>query len=115
MGSQGSLSIAANDLVLTVGACPANKFGLFFYGQGQSQTPLGDGFMCVASNHVRFAVTKTDALGQASFVVDYTNPPQAAGQITVGSTWNFQFWYRDPGFGGAGSNLSNGLEATFCP
>ncbi len=71
--------------------------------------------MCVASNHVRFPVTKTDALGQASLIVDYANPPQVSGQITVGSTWSFQFWYRDPGFGGAGFNLSNALEATFCP
>ena len=47
--------------------------------------------------------------------LDYTNPPQAAGQITVGSTWNFQFRYRDPAAGGAYFNLSDGLEITFCP
>jgi hypothetical protein len=38
----------------------------------------------------------------------------AAGQITAGSTWNFQFWFRDPVAGGASFNLSDGLEVTFC-
>ena len=39
-----------------------------------------------------------------------------SGAITAGSTWNFQLWYRDPAAGGAGSNLSNGLQVVFaCP
>ena len=45
--------------------------------------------------------------------LDYTNPPQASGQITVGPTWNFQFRY--PATGASGVNLSDGLEITFCP
>ena len=57
----------------------------------------------------------TGSLGQASYAVDNTNPPQPSGQITAGSTWNFQFWYRDPAAGGADFNLSDGLEVTFCP
>ena len=31
------------------------------------------------------------------------------------STWNFQFWYRDPLGGPAGFNFSAGLEVTSCP
>ena len=38
-----------------------------------------------------------------------------AGAITPGSTWYFQFWFRDPSAGMSGVNLSNGLEANFCP
>ncbi len=47
-----------------------------------------------------------------------TNPPAPSGQVTAGSTWNYQFWYRDPPGGGggpAGFNLSNGMSITFCP
>ncbi len=46
---------------------------------------------------------------------DITSPPQASGQILDGSTWNFQFWYRDPNGGGAFYNFTDGLSATFCP
>jgi hypothetical protein len=38
-----------------------------------------------------------------------------ASQIAPGSTWFFQFWYRDSDAGPAAFNLSNGLSATFCP
>ena len=41
-------------------------------------------------------------------------PPNPNGQITVGSSWAFQYWYRDPGFGSAGFNFSDGLWVTFC-
>jgi hypothetical protein len=41
--------------------------------------------------------------------------PQATEQITAGSTWYFQFWFRDPAAGARNVNLSNGLAATFCP
>ena len=42
-------------------------------------------------------------------------PPSPATQITAGSTWNFQNWFRDPAAGGAFFNLSDGLEITFTP
>ena len=50
--------------------------------------------------------------------LDFTAPPTNAGggQINPGSTWNFQFWFRDPmGPGGNGFNLSDGLQVDFCP
>ena len=47
--------------------------------------------------------------------VDFEDPTQPTSQITPGSTWYFQFWYRDSAAGGAAFNLSNGLSATFCP
>jgi len=38
------------------------------------------------------------------------------GWIFVGSTWNFQMYYRDP-FGpcAQGANLSNAIQAQFTP
>jgi hypothetical protein len=46
--------------------------------------------------------------------VNYATLPPGA-TITAGSTWNFQFWYRNPAAGGAGFNLSDGLSIRFCP
>jgi hypothetical protein len=117
--AQGSTSIAANDFSLFTGSSPPNTFGLFFYGAAMANTPLGDGVRCVAPGGVglfRFnPATLTGFFGESLQLVDYSAPPIPAGQITVGSTWYFQFWYRDSSGGPAGFNLSDGVEATFCP
>jgi hypothetical protein len=46
--------------------------------------------------------------------VDLFNLP-GSNQILAGETWNQQFWYRDPGGGPVGNNLSDGLTLVFCP
>ena len=110
----GSVSVSANDLVLHASACPTSQFGLFFYGPGQVQTPLGDGFLCIGGSIARFPITQTDAAGTALQVVDNTNLPAGGGALLPGTTHNFQFWFRDPSAGGAGSNTTDALSATFC-
>ncbi|MDA1266487.1 MAG: TIGR03790 family protein, partial [Planctomycetota bacterium] len=110
----GSVSVAANDFNLQITGAPDGEFGLFFYGIGQVQNTLGDGFLCVGSNIGRFPVVVTDVAGAATQWVDFDNLPGAGVDIQPGTTCTFQFWYRDPGFGGTGSNLSDGIEATFC-
>jgi len=49
--------------------------------------------------------------------LDFTQEPFNSGPFAVNpfSTWNFQFWYRDPLGGPAGFNFSDGLEVMFCP
>ncbi|HVS11243.1 MAG TPA: hypothetical protein VMS76_15345, partial [Planctomycetota bacterium] len=83
------------------------------------QTPFGDGWKCVGTGGVgifRLPVLKTAASGTASWKLDVNAPPSPAGAITAGSTWHFQFWYRDVGGPvGSGFNLSDALTATFCP
>ena len=112
----GSQSVADNNFGLLVSDAPANRSGLFFYGANQGQIPFGDGFRCISGSFFRLnPITMTDGLGNASRAVDLTNPPSAAGQITANSTWNFQFWFRDPGGpGGNGFNLTDGVEVPFC-
>jgi uncharacterized protein (TIGR03790 family) len=111
----GSTSVSANDLVLSASACPANQFGIFFYGPSAGQVPFGDGNRCVTGQMFRLPVIQADGAGQASYAIDVTAPPQPTGQITSGSTWFFQFWYRDPsGGGGSGFNLSDAIELNFC-
>jgi hypothetical protein len=111
---QNSLSVAANNLRLVAIDLPQTQFGLFYYGPSPSQIPFGDGNRCVAGGVYRLQVVSTGS-GAASHLVDYTNPPQASAQITPGSTWFFQFWYRDPAASGAGYNLTDGLRLHFCP
>ena len=107
----GSTSIAANDFSLLTVGCPTNQFGIYFFGPDQTATFLGDGVLCVAGSIVRYSPQVTDGFGSAQFDLDVNAPP-AAGLIVSGTTWNFQFWYRDPAFGGLGSNLSDAVEAT---
>jgi len=120
MGSNGSASVSQNALTLTVAGGVPGSSGLFFYGAGQAQAPLADGTLCVGGGGLgilRLAPPIVlDAAGAGSRFVDLSAPPAAGGPgaILAGSTWNFQFWYRDPAGGPHGSNLSDGLEVTFC-
>jgi len=109
----GSTSVAANDLVLEAGPGPPNVPGLFFYGQSLSNMPFGDGLLCVGAPQFRLAVGMTDALGFARHAFDVTAPPSPNGQVTAGSRWHFQFWFRDVAAMGAGFNTSDALTVIF--
>lgn len=119
MTNGGSLSIAANSFTLGADAAAPSQPGLFYYGPNQVQAPLGDGLRCVAGSTYRLSpVTISDLSGSNTKALDFTSGVSAGGpgQILPGSTWNFQYWYRDPGgSGGSGYNLSDGLSASFCP
>ena len=111
----GSLSLGANDFALEVDAAGAGRSGLFYYGTEQVGVPFGDGFRCVGGATVRLAPSATtDGSGAAVRPVDFQHPRNAV--IVPGTSWHFQFWYRDPGGpGGSGFNLSDALAVTFCP
>ena len=113
MSSGGCGSVARNDIVLYASPVP-NEPGLFFYGVDAVQLPFGNGFRCIGNTVHRLDVT-TGVSGALSHELDVTAPPSPAGQITAGSTWNFQAWYRDPSGGGAFFNLSDGLRLAFQP
>jgi hypothetical protein len=112
--SRGSLSIGANGFTLAVRCAPANQPGLFFFGDGERDVPFGNGRLCVGAPLFRLNPPVTaDGSGRVERHVDFTQG--SASQITAGSTWNFQFWYRDPAGGGAFYNTSDALSATFRP
>jgi len=109
----GSASVASNDLLLRAEPVP-NQPGIFFYGPQQANVPFGNGTLCIAGQVGRLDVV--NATGNVmTFLLDNTSPPSAATQITAGSTWNFQAWFRDPAALGAFFNLSNGLSVVFLP
>jgi len=115
----GSPSLMANDLWLTAAGGPlGNQFGVFFYSPAQTMVPFGNGFLCVSTPlHRLNPPVVIQSSGTAVRPVNYTLPPMDSGegQVLAGSSWNFQFWYRDPAGGGAGYNLSDGLHVSFCP
>ena len=92
--------------------------GIFFYGETEMQMPFGNGYLCV--NPLAPALYRVSSLacagagGEAQAHLDFTALP-TGGAITGGSTWCFQYWYRDPAAGGAGANLTHGLRLTFLP
>lgn len=108
----GSAVAADNDLLLRAECCPPNKVGLFFYGPGQVQLPLGNGFRCVGGALRRLGPPQlTDAIGAAERVVDLTVEP-ALSDITlaVPVQMNFQFWHREAA---GGSNLTSAVSIDF--
>jgi hypothetical protein len=118
IGWSGSLFIDDNLFALTATDAPPLQFGLFFYGSGQNSLPYGDGVVCVGGGFYRLNPPGViDGLGNYVRIINFPDPPtgSGSGEITPGSTWNFQFWYRDPLGGPAGFNFSDGLEVTFCP
>jgi hypothetical protein len=117
-GSTGSTCVALNDLRVTCSGLPPSTNGLWFYGANAAQIPFGNGFRCVSGTVFRLGPPQmVSASGTTARFIDLTAPPASsgAGAITAGSTWRFQFWYRNVAGGGAGFNLSDGLAAVFCP
>lgn len=121
MSTNGERSITANALELRADGCPAGQFGIFYYGAtqvaGGAGAPFGDGLRCVGGAGqpiFRLPPIAVGGSGRLAFAVDFSGLPNG-GDITAGSTWNFQAWYRDPAAGGTGFNLSDGLEISFCP
>lgn len=115
IGFSGSNSFAANDLVITATDCPPGQMGIFFYGNTQVFVPFGSGIRCVGGNLFRLPPIQTiDGSGNVSTPLNLNGLPNPNGQISQGETWNFQLWFRDPGDGNANTNLTNGLEVTFC-
>lgn len=114
----GSLSISNNTLSLVTSGCPPHQPGIYFYGSYPSQIPFGDGYRCVAGLVLRFtAAITSDSAGVATDQLDFSMPPfdSGSGAISPGSAWRFQYWYRDPVAVGAGWNLSDAIQLTFCP
>ena len=110
--ANGSASIVSNDLKLWATDLPNSTPGQFFYGPNAISTPLGNGTLCVG-NPARFGPIMISQQGSAVQAVDYGNLPAGGGAIQAGTTHRFQFIYRDPAGGGAGFNLTEGLEILF--
>lgn len=111
MSFKGSTSVGAMDLRLIAEPLPDQNFGLFFYGQNETNVAFGNGRRCVATPLFRLPVHQVQS-SSLMHDLDYTNLP-SGGDILPGSTWTFQAWFRDPAAGGAGFDTSDALRMRF--
>jgi hypothetical protein len=115
MRSTGYGSVSAEDLVLIADHLPANKPSLFIASLTQVQVPFGNGFRCVGGSIKRLNPAQPSSpSGTLTKEFDHAEYPWALA-IGAGDTWHFQAWFRDQAAGGAGFNLTDGLEVTFLP
>lgn len=108
ISATGCPSVAIGAVTLHGSSMPANKTSLFFYGPSPTQTPLGNGFLCVTGGLFRFPAATTSPSGTIAHVIDFLSSPagSGAGTILPGSTWRFQGWFRD------GPGITNTTDAT---
>ena len=115
--SSGLPDISENDFTLHALDLPPQTFGYLFMGPDRARIPLGSGLLCISSTNgfVRFPVFVANAAGRAHLPLDFQQPPfnTGPGQVSHGSRWNFQAWYRDGGSTQGNSNLTSGLTAYF--
>ncbi len=112
----GVTSLTLNNMTLITEGLRPNQFGVYFYGPLKQDPPVsfGDGYRCVSTFDLkRLNPPVATGRGTAQRALDMTATP--LNSIQAGDTRYFQFWYRDPGVIGAGYNLTDGLEITFCP
>jgi hypothetical protein len=107
-----SESSATGHLTLLAQPVP-NSFGMFFHGMSQSQIPFGNGFLCASGDIVRGALIHAS---ESAAVYRYDNS-DAAHSLTahVGTTRNFQYWFRDPLGFPAFFNTSNAVSIAILP
>ncbi|MFT4541689.1 MAG: hypothetical protein ACI841_003282 [Planctomycetota bacterium] len=117
--AESTAHVSNNDMRLVARDAVPQQAGQFFYGSTQIVLPFGDGQLCVGGQLFRLgAPALTNGTGRLALDLDFTSPPMTTGaaMITAGTSWNFQFWFRDPWeAGGTGFNLSNAATASFCP
>jgi hypothetical protein len=114
----GSTSISSAGLRLIATEAPTGTAGIFFYGASKQRSSWGNGLLCVAGTLFRaWPTAATNSQGLAYLDIDYHRPPFSSGpgSIAPGSTWNFQYVFRDDAGDGARFDSTNGMEVLFCP
>lgn len=111
----GTDVVSSADLILRASGAIPGEAGLVFYGQPQVPVSFGGGTLCLGGALYRLSpVVQSDASGGASLPIDFNAWPvdSGAGAFASGSTWSFQYWYRDPG-DPTGFSVSDRLTISF--
>jgi hypothetical protein len=115
IGYTGSLDRTEQTFTLTVTGHPItpNSFGMFTCGQDQYNVPFGSGYLCISPFGPGIHRMATQHLDAVTLTHGYTESPSDFLYLQGGTSWNFQFWYRNPAAGGTGFNLSDALHVEF--
>ena len=111
----GSDSVSADDLLLTATGLTTGP-GLFFQGNNTVNdgvgVAFGDGLRCVGGRTKRLQV-RFSTFGESSSTISVATK----GEVNVGDTKYYQYWYRDPNVWicDNGFNTTNGYEITWTP
>ncbi|MCP3920791.1 MAG: hypothetical protein GY711_35135 [bacterium] len=113
----GSADVADADLTLRVEELPLQQFGIFLMSETRTFVPAfggGDGNLCVGPQGLALTsfIQSRDQTGVVVFAVPFEGLPGGT-TIEPGSTWNFQYWFRDRNPAPT-SNLSDAIEVRFC-
>src|SRR5437867_4283085 len=94
----GSLDHTANSFGLTVMGVPPNpaSWGMFTYGLVQTNIPFANGYLCISPFSPGISKMPTQPLGNGTVTLLRSQHPAEFIPFTPGSTWYYQFWYRDP-------------------
>jgi hypothetical protein len=79
----------------------------------QTQLSFGNGFVCVSDDIVRGALIHASG-NLAVYTYDNSDNEHNLAAF-VGTTRNFQYWFRDPMGGGAFFNTSNAISIAILP
>ena len=112
----GDLGVCHDRTCLTAMFVPSGGVGMFLYGSAPGRIPMFDGLLCIDPANkglLRLGAVVSDNRMCADLQLRFDSLP-ANGRITAGSTWYFQYYFRDAAAGGAGANFSDGLKITFC-
>ena len=117
LSARGTTSISDGSLYLDAFGGPANQFGMVVYGNGAPATPYGDGTLCLGTTPI--GIVRTSSLGvfgmdgsRISMELPYSSFSPSA-PVIVGSTWSFQYVYRDAASQTSQFNASDAIELTF--
>jgi hypothetical protein len=114
MIGQNEPSVSANNFSFLITGMPANVPGVLFYGTTRlsSPVPFGNGQRWVGGPLQRLPVVFSNASGDATFSVDFTQAP--LNSLVPGDSRYFEFQYRDNAAGGANFNCSDAVEVALC-
>jgi hypothetical protein len=111
----GSVSVAADDLVLSASRMLYSKTAILMEGLGpvmRGGAPFHDGLLCLTSPIQRVGIAVSDGNGIATFAPGLAS----ANGWLAGSTRYLQVWYRDKPFPcGTGSNLTQAIAVELAP
>ena len=117
-----SISILANDLVLSADSLPEQP-GIFIASSAPGDVVFFNGHLCVSPAGLQRLkpVQVPDSNGDVVLAVDLATSAQtptggcAPVNVSAGSAYFFQRWNRDPDAGGGNANFSDAVAVCFVP